>query len=85
MKTYTWNKINQTWLTLQCCFSQIILHNGDNNYNIKHILKEKLECSGQLPDVMDVVEEAEQLFNTTNACTNNTDDKTIDEEMENMT
>ena len=33
--------------------------NGDKDYsyNIEHILKEKLECTGQLPDVLDVVEE----------------------------
>ena len=31
--SYLQNKINHTWLTLQCCFNQIILHNGDNYYN----------------------------------------------------
>ena len=41
-ENYTRHKINQTWLTLQCCFNQII-HNGDNGYNIDHITKEKLE------------------------------------------
>ena len=56
---YLWNKINCTWLTLQYCFNQIILQNRDNNYNIEHISKEKLECTGQLPDVSDVVEKAE--------------------------
>ena len=45
---YPWNKLNHTWLTLQCCFNQIILHNGDNDYNIENILKEKLEHTGQL-------------------------------------
>ena len=40
---YPRNKINQTWLTLQCCFNLIIIHNGDNDYSIDHIMKEKLE------------------------------------------
>ena len=54
-ESYLQNKINNhTWLTLQCCFNQIIMHNGDNDYNIDHIAKEKLECIGKLPDVMDL-------------------------------
>ena len=40
---YPYHKINQTWLTLQCCFNQIITHHGDNDYNIDHIGKEQLE------------------------------------------
>ena len=54
---YLMNKIYHTWLTLQCCFNKIILHDRDNDYNIEHILKEKLECTGQLLDVLGVVEE----------------------------
>ena len=42
-ENYPRQKINQTWLTLQCCFNQIIIHNGDNDYNVDHIAKEKLE------------------------------------------
>ena len=49
---YLQHKLNCTWLTLQSCFNQIIIHNRDNDYNIEHILKEKLECGGQLPDVL---------------------------------
>ena len=75
---YPWNKLNHTWLTLQCCFNQIILHNGDNDYNIEHISKEKLEHTGQLLDVLDVVEEAAQIINI-----NNTDDETNDTNNEN--
>ena len=66
-ESYLQNKINHTWLTLQCWFNQIIMHNRDNDYNIEHISKEKLECIGQLPDVMDVVEDVAQLFNTSNS------------------
>ena len=36
---YPWRKLNHTWLTLQCCFNQILLNNSDNNYNNDHILK----------------------------------------------
>ena len=40
---YPHHKINRTCLTLQCYFNQIIMHHGDNNYNIDHIGKEQLE------------------------------------------
>ena len=40
---YPQNMINQTWLTLQCCFNQIIMHTSNNDYNIDHIATEKLE------------------------------------------
>ena len=36
-------RLNRMWLTLQSVFKQIILCNGDNDYNIKHLLKEKLK------------------------------------------
>ena len=45
------------WLTLHSVFNQIILCNGDNDYNIEHLSKEKFEQTGQLPNVMDVVDE----------------------------
>ena len=57
--------MNRTWLTLQSVFNQIILCNGDNDYNIKHLSKEKLEQTGQLPNELDVVDEAnafDQLY-----------------------
>ena len=56
--TYLRKRLNRTWLTLQSVFNQIILCNGDNDYNIEHLLKEKLERAGQLPNVLDVVDEA---------------------------
>ena len=66
--------LNCTWLTLQCCFNQIILHDGDNDYNIEHVSMEKLACTGQLPDVLEEVEEVAQIFNVNDAEyeTNNT-------------
>ena len=54
---YLQHKLNHMWLTLQSCFNQIILHHGDNDYSIEHISKAKLEWAGQLPDVLDVVDE----------------------------
>ena len=36
-------KFSWTWLTLQTVFNQIILNHGDNDYNIEHLSKEKLE------------------------------------------
>ena len=56
-KNYLQHKLNQTWLTIQSCFHQIILHHGDNDYSIEHISKAKLEWQGQLPDVLDVVDD----------------------------
>ena len=61
-ENYPKEKINWTWLTLQCCFNQIISHHGDNDYNIDHISKEKLERNGNLPNVIDVVDDAEDLL-----------------------
>ena len=74
-ESYLQNKSNHTWLTLQFCFNQIIKHNGDNNYNIDYISKEKLEWIGQLPDVMDVVEDMAQLFNMNASSNDETDDE----------
>ena len=56
-ENYLQHKMNQTWLTLQSCFNQIILHHGYNDYIIEHISKEKLEWQGQLLDILDVVDE----------------------------
>ena len=42
-KNYPQKRLNHTWLTLESVFNQIILCSGDNNYNIEHLLKEKLE------------------------------------------
>ena len=55
---YPRKRLNQTWLTLHSVFNQIILCNRDNDYNIKHLSKEKLERTGHLPNVLDAVDEA---------------------------
>ena len=75
-ENYPKEKINWTWLTLQCCFDQIITHHGDNDYNINHISKEKLERNGNLPDVIDVVDFAEDLLDP-----NSTDEDESESEM----
>ena len=74
-ENYLRNKINCTWLTLQCCFNQIIKNNSGNNYKIDHISKERLEHVGQLPDVMEVVVEAQQLLNTSESTNHDTEDE----------
>ena len=73
--------MNPTWLTLQSVFNQIILNHGDNNYNIEHLSKEKLEQMGQWLDVLDVVEEATtfNLFNTPTDNLNDEMDNAVDE------
>ena len=39
------------------------MQRGDNDYNIDHIGKEQLEQNGNLPDIMDVVEDAANIRN----------------------
>ena len=77
---YPRHKINRTWLTLQCCFNQIIMHHGDNEYNIDHIGKEQLEQNGNLPDIMDVVEDVANIHNYNNTDNDKSDNDNIDDE-----
>jgi hypothetical protein len=35
--------LNNTFLTLQTCMEDIILHDGNNNYKIRHMSKQQLE------------------------------------------
>ena len=74
---YPQEKLNHTRLTPQSIFNQIILNHGDSDYNVEHLSKEKLEQTGQLPDVLDVVEEVMtlNLFNTPSDNPNNEMDK----------
>ena len=71
-ESYLWHKLNRTWLTLQSCFNQIILHHGDNDYSIEHISKAKLERQGQLPDVLDVVDD--DVYETNDETNDESDD-----------
>ena len=72
-KNYPRHKLNWMWLTLQSCFNQIILHHGDKDYSIKHILKAKLEWQGQLPDILDVVDD--DVYKTNDETNDESDDK----------
>jgi len=58
---YPANKINRLWITLQSIYNCIIEHQGDNNYNIPHLGKEKLERQGLLPDCLELTHEALQM------------------------
>ena len=75
-KNYPRKWLNWTWLTLQSVFNQIILCNGDNDYNIEHLSKENLERTGQLPNVLDVVDEASAFDEI---CITNTPDIEMEE------
>ena len=77
---YPHHKINQTWITLQCWFNQIIMHHGDNDYNIDHIGKEQLKRNGNLPDMMDVVEDAENICNYNLADDDESENDAMDDE-----
>ena len=48
--------INRIWLTLQSCLNCALERNGDNDYKIPHMGKEKLEKEGRLPTVLEVVD-----------------------------
>ena len=77
---YPHHKINRTCLTLQCCFNQIIMHHGNNDYNIDHIGKEQLEQNGNLLDVMDVVEDVENICNYNLADDDESENDIMDDE-----
>jgi hypothetical protein len=56
-------KINRIWLTLQCCLNEIITHHGNNDYQIPHMAKERLEREGQLPVTIPVCDLGVALLN----------------------
>ena len=76
-ENYPQHKLNRTWLTLQSCFNQIILHHGDNHYSIEHISKAKLEWQGQLLDVLDVVDD--DVYKMNDEMNDKTNDENDDE------
>ncbi|XP_057798731.1 uncharacterized protein LOC131014673 [Salvia miltiorrhiza] len=57
---YPPQKINHVFLTLQCCYQEIMKAKGDNNYKIPYMNKERLERIGMLPDAISI---SQQLFN----------------------
>jgi hypothetical protein len=62
-------KLNNLFLTLQCCMEEIIIHGGKNNYKITHMNKEKLEQEGRFPifivcsqKVIDTINSVEKMY-----------------------
>ena len=51
-----WTKMNNNFLTLQKVMEYIILCDGNNDYKMPHISKEKLERTGQLPMSIKILE-----------------------------
>ncbi|KAF0747401.1 hypothetical protein AaE_007744 [Aphanomyces astaci] len=44
--------LNSNFLTLQCCFQEVIRMEGNNNYKIPHMHKVKLAARGRLPEIV---------------------------------
>ena len=42
-------KLEKSWVTLQSCMDCILINNGDNDYKIPHMNKDKLIRDGTLP------------------------------------
>ena len=57
-----------------------MMHHGNNDYNIDHIGKEQLERNGNLPDVMDVVEDAANICNYYVTDDDESDNNNMDDE-----
>jgi hypothetical protein len=55
-------KLNHLWLTRMQCMNEILKSGGDNIYKIPHMGKQKLERQGNLPRVIQVVEEARNFM-----------------------
>jgi hypothetical protein len=51
---YPSNMINRLFLTLQTIFNSILENNGDNQFKIVHMNKERLEREGRLPVAIQV-------------------------------
>ena len=64
---YLLQLINQTWLTFMSCLNMIIKDLGDNDYEIPHMNKAKMEQEGRLPTVLDVTDAAAPLMETMDA------------------
>ena len=56
-----WKKLNNVFLTLQKVMECCLLHAGNNNYKLPHILKQKLERNGELPVSIVVSDELSEI------------------------
>ena len=52
-----WTKINNNFLTLQKSMECFMLCDGNNDYKMPHISKEKHETTGQLPMSIKILDE----------------------------
>jgi hypothetical protein len=59
---YPVNKINRIFLSLMCVYNMIIEHHGDNQFEVPHMNKDKLEREGRLPVAIQVTPEARQYL-----------------------
>ena len=57
-QTYDPKKLNRIWLSLMGVLNQIIECNGNNDYKLPHMAKEKLERAGNLPVTIPVTDAA---------------------------
>jgi hypothetical protein len=48
------NLINGVWLSLMCCFNEIMELHGDNHYKLPYMGKACLECLNLLPALVEV-------------------------------
>jgi hypothetical protein len=50
--------INRVWLSLMCCFNEILEQHGNNDYKVPHMSKSWLERLNQLPTVINISDDA---------------------------
>ena len=54
--------LNFGWLTLTGCYDDVITTHGDNNYDFRHMGKEKVLCDDRLPEVLIPSDDALELL-----------------------
>ena len=54
--------LNFGWLTLMGCYDNVIAMHGDNNYELRHMGKDKALRDGTLPEVLIPSDDALELF-----------------------
>ena len=53
---YPTNLINRIWLSLMGCMNEIMQNFGDNDYEIPHFKKKRLEQLNELPTTIEVLQ-----------------------------
>jgi hypothetical protein len=59
---YPRENLNRTWLTLQSVMNEIVDNHGNNDYKIPHFGKERPERTGDLPNVLEVTQQMNELL-----------------------